>query len=423
MMVDQKETIKAPVVTLSEKGLPHQELLENLKKFIGEIPYEEGKTFLNQPVTVNQDYLDNSERMCSILNSLLVMFVYNYFRDVRIQAIYQLDNELREILNMTEGVPYELGFYRPDYIYDINGQAKVCEIGCRYPINGWMLSSYLNQSTAPLLKNIDGNLSEIPNQNNFIEEFYSRFDAEGPIFLIHKNEKGTEVNYLKKELAQKGIQMISVTPEELKIVDGQVQAGDQVAKQFYLEMDREELKSFDKDVLKAIIKSGKCINDVRTLILIHDKRILTLLYNEEIMGSYINIDDYNFLRPYLIPSFNIDNPKDREFLLNSTENWVLKPNSGGRGIDMHIKDECDPEVWNNLVQNEWINYMVQPYIAQKKFKIERDGTTESINLVGLDLCFNGTSYGPGLFRGSSASIVNLHQGRGVVFPCVLDKSE
>lgn len=422
-MIDQKETTKASVATLSKKELPHQELLDNLKNFIGEIPYEEGNTFLNQPVLVNNDYLVNSERMSSILNSLLVMFVYNYFRDVRIQGVYQLDKELQEILSMTEGIPYELGLYRPDYIYDINGQAKICEIGCRYPINGWMLSTYLNSSVSSLVKNVDENWNAIPEQNDFIEELSGRFDADEPIFIVRKSEKGTEVNYLKNELASKGITMIDVAPEDLQLVGGQVMAGDQAARQFYLEMDREELKSFDKDVLKAIIKSGRCINDVRTLILIHDKRILTLLYNEEIMGSYINLDDYNFLKSYLIPSFNIDNPGDREFLLNSEENWILKPNSGGRGIDMHVKSECDPKVWENLVQNEWKNYMVQPYVEQKKFEINRNGTTESINLVGLDLCFNGKSYGPGLFRGSSKSIVNLHQGRGVVFPCVLDKSE
>ncbi|MFD2565770.1 hypothetical protein [Pseudotenacibaculum haliotis] len=422
-MIDQKETTKASVATLSKKELPHQKLLDNLKNFIGEIPYEEGNTFLNQPVLVNNDYLVNSERMSSILNSLLVMFVYNYFRDVRIQGVYQLDKELQEILSMTEGVPYELGLYRPDYIYDINGQAKICEIGCRYPINGWMLSTYLNSSVSSLVKNVDENWNAIPEQNDFIEELSGRFDADEPIFIVRKSEKGTEVNYLKNELASKGITMIDVAPEDLQLVGGQVMAGDQAARQFYLEMDREELKSFDKDVLKAIIKSGRCINDVRTLILIHDKRILTLLYNEEIMGSYINLDDYNFLKSYLIPSFNIDNPGDREFLLNSEENWILKPNSGGRGIDMHVKSECDPKVWENLVQNEWNNYMVQPYVEQKKFEINRNGTTESINLVGLDLCFNGKSYGPGLFRGSSKSIVNLHQGRGVVFPCVLDKSE
>ncbi|MEQ6124199.1 hypothetical protein AAON49_08375 [Pseudotenacibaculum sp. MALMAid0570] len=417
-MTEQK-TKKIPVLTISQQEIPHKDLLNGLKKYANKVPYKEKDIFVNSPVLINLQYLEDTKRLCSILNSIMVMVAYNYYRDARIQEVYQLDDDFQEILSMTEGTPFELGMYRPDFIYDTTGQARICEIDCRYPINGWMLSNYLNSTVDNLASNVNENWSSIPEQNEFLKELTSRYDIEEPIFFIQKDKMGIELDYLKTELDKKGVKMICVSPEDLKFEEGQVMAGDQIARQFFLNIDRDELKNFEKDVLRAIIKSGRCINDVRTLILIHDKRVLALLFNEEVMGSYANIDDYMFLKNYLTPSYTIHDAKDREFLINTTENWILKPNSGGNGVDMYIKDKCSKEFWENIVKNEWKNYMVQPYINQQKFTLQGK---EDIHLVGYNLFFNGRSFGAGMFRGSSENIVNLNSENGVILPCVLDKN-
>lgn len=419
-MIEQEKTLtQNSKISLSSKGFPKAEMISKLEEFFGEIPHGGADTFLNFPVKINAKYLENAERLGKLLNDIFVKIVYNYTRDERVQDIIRLDKELQEILLMAEGTPYELGMYRPDFVYDVNGQAKICEIGCRYPINGWMLSYYSNLVAKEFVHSVDKDWEAIPNQENFISEFSSRFDKEEPIFFIHNKEKGTEIHYLKKELAKDGIQLIDVNPKEFELVDGQLMVKEQVARQFYLEMDREELKIFDKDVLKSIIASGRCINDVRTILLIHDKRILTVLFNEVIMPSYTDEYDYAFLKTFLIPSFTIYDQKDKDYLIESSENWVLKNNSGGRGIGIYLKNECDPETWKEIITNNWQDYMVQEYVSQKEFVLEK----EKINIVGMNLYFNGQSFGPGFFRGSSKKIINLHDGKGVAFPCVLDKTE
>tara|TARA_R110002073_G_scaffold8207_3_gene45784 strand:+ start:65898 stop:67157 length:1260 start_codon:yes stop_codon:yes gene_type:complete len=419
-MIEQKRaSIQESKISLSPKGFPKTEMISKLEDFLGEIPCIRSDTFSNFPVKINANYLENAERLGKLLNDIIVKIVYNYTRDERVQDIIRLDKELLEILLMAESTPYEIGMYRPDFVYDVNGQAKICEIGCRYPINGWMLSYFFNLTTKEFVSSVDKNWEAIPNQENFISEFSSRYDKEEPIFFIHNKEKGTEIHYLKKELAKNGIQFIDVNPKEFKLVDGQLMVKDQIARQFYLEMDREELKAFDKDVLKSIIASGRCINDVRTILLIHDKRILTILFNEEIMPSYTDEYDYAFLKNFLIPSFTIYDQKDRDYLIKSSGSWVLKNNSGGRGIDIYLKNECGLEVWKEIITKNWQNYMVQEYVAQKEFVLGK----EKINIVGMNLYFNGQSFGPGVFRGSSKRIINLHDGNGVAFPCVLDKTE
>ena len=136
------------------------------------------------------------------------------------------------------------------------------------------------------------------------------------------------------------------------------------------------------------------------------------------MRDYIKDEDYDFLKRFLIPSYTLDSEKRRNEVINSASNWVLKKNSGGRGIGIYVKNDCTPETWNNVVSKEWKNYMIQEYVDQKLFDLEQDDKTESINIVGLLLFYNAQSFGPGIFRGSSQSVINVHNG-GYVIPSVI----
>jgi hypothetical protein len=420
-MIDQQMTEQIGHISLSNKPLPNPEYINKLRDLLTELPYS-ADSFSNIPVIVDENYIENSHRLCQILNSVLVMFAYNYSRDARLQQVYQLDRELNEILLMAEGIPYEIGMYRPDFVFDLNGQRRICEIGCRYPVNGWLLSGYLNEVSSELAESLGKQYSGVEGLNEYLKELGDRFDHDDTVFLIRKDPKKHKIDYLLKEFASLGVTVKDIQPEDLQLVDGQLKAGDDIARQFFLEMDREELKTFDKEVLKAIIQSGRCINDVRTIILVHDKRVLCALYNQEVMTSYINQDDFKFLANFLIPSFVINNEKDQELLINSTDNWVLKRSSGGRGIDMYIKSECDKETWDDIVTHQFNQYMVQPYVQQKKFELKQDGAQESVHIVGLDLYFNGRSFGPGLFRASSKNTTNLDDGKSSMLPCLVEQN-
>lgn len=416
-------TITAPIqeriIPQLSQNLPTNFLTDKLTGYLGKLPYAQKDTFINTVVKITPDRLKDYERLHDILSDLLVTITYNYHRDYRIQSIYQLDQEFKDILNMTEGTPFHLGMYRPDFIYDTNGQPRICEIGTRYPVNGWMLSYYLHKITQEHAETSNEDWKPTPNLNRFIDEFTQQFDTQKPIFLVHEQEKGTEVFYLQKELATRDIELIAIHPQDLTLSAEGLIAKDVLAEQFLLEIDREELKAFDTNVLQYMIQECKCINDVRSLILIHDKNTLALLYNHEIMASYINGEDFMFLKSFLIPSYTLSHQKNREILLDSNLNWVLKRNSGGRGIDIYIKNECTKETWKNLLEEQWQDYMVQEYVEQTSFDLTLQDKTAQVNLVGLLLCFNTTFFGTGLFRASSEKIINVHSGTSVILPSVV----
>jgi len=413
-MIEATETPSKTLNTIQllKSNLDHDEMMRMLKKNLDEFPHKGKDTFLNTPVLVSKDYVESTTLLCNILNTVLQKIVENYFVDQRIREIYNLDSKLEAVLNIASKIPYKVGFYRPDFIYSKDdGQPKICEIGCRYPLNGWMLSFYLNNVVQKLN-------SQNKDETNFLAAFSSNLKKGEPLYLVHDKEKGTEVHYLLKELNSIGFESYTIHPKDIVLENGKLKVNGKPASQFILEMDREELKVFDSNILKKIIEET-CINDVRTLILVYDKRVLSVMYDEEIMSDYISKESYHFLKKYLIPSFTLDTLEKRNTFLSSNNNWVLKNNSGGRGIGMYIKNDCDSQTWKHTITKEWKKYMIQEFVEQETFQLGYKKKNQDIYIVGMLLCYNGTSFGPGIFRGSSENIINLHQGRGVVLPCLI----
>ena len=389
-----------------------------MQKYFKKIPFNGKDTFLSRPMTLQSSYLEEYSKLSVLLNTILDAIVLNYFKDERIRKIYQLDNELEDILRLAEGLPYHVGMYRPDFVIDNDGQHKICEIGCRYPINGWMLSYYLNLAVKELAQSVNSSWKYIPEQSTFVYAILKDLDLDKTLFYISKPKEGIGTNDFFNLMKEQGLDVMEISVNELKFKNQKLMVGQQVATQFVIEMDREELKHLNPQILKGLIEADICINDVRSLILVHDKRVLNVLYNEEIICDYISKESYDFLKSFLIPSYTLDTAQKREELITSTSNWILKKNSGGKGIDAYVKNDCTPEVWESVIHNHWQSYMAQKYIEQEVFEIECNGEKQQINIVGLLLYYNEQSFGPGIFRGSSESIVNLTSG-GYILPCVI----
>ncbi|MNU73273.1 hypothetical protein D3C71_627520 [compost metagenome] len=418
MNFQEQTELRQRGIGLSTKGMDQAQVNFLLQQFLGELPYGVS----NLPVLVKESDLYESQRLSEVLNRAFVRIVQHYFSDQRIRDIYQLDSGLEAILKMANSYSYKVGMYRPDFVIDVHGQKKICEIGCRYPFNGWMFSYYVNEIVAKLIPAVHDHWFPVSGLNDFLDDYVQTLDPVEPLFWVHDREKGTEVNYLFSELRKRNILAESITSGDLSAVADQLFVGERLAQQFILEMDREELKQIDPSVLNGLIASGKCTNDVRSLILIHDKRVLAVLCNEEIMRDYLSEVDYAFLKPFLISSFIVDIEEKRAEIIHSTENWVLKNNSGGRGIGMYVKNDCAPEEWNRIVTQEWKHYMVQEYIDQEFFDFFDEHKKEQINVVGLLLCKDSRCYGPGIFRGSTEKVINMYEGRGVFLPCAVEKN-
>ena len=368
--------------------------------------------FANSSVMLPSEYSQKMNRLCSVLNKACKAIVLNYFEDERIRKYYQLDEDLEALLKKCNNQSYNQGFYRPDFLYDKNDQPKICEIGARYPLNGWMISYYLKLIQNQTNNNeVSGNA--VSDLENLVDDLYDQFSTHKKVVLIHDDEKGTEIFYLQKELAKRDIELISAKPQDLLVSNDSIYVNAEPVSQFILEMDREELKKISPDVMDKLVKTNAYFNDIRTLILIHDKRVLAVMYDGQIMKDYLSEEEYHFLQKYLIPSFVITEASGCDDFINGEENLILKLNSGGRGIGAYVKSDCTAQEWSTIIRENWNKYLIQHFVDQKEFKDVENN--RQIHLVGMLLCKDDKNYGAGLFRGSDESVVNVHQGRALIY--------
>ena len=367
------------------------------------------------PVTVAPSHPVELRRLARLLDAAFRAVVARYFDDPRIRAIYQLPDALERVLRLASAAPYRVGCTRPDFVYDRDGHPRICEIGARYPLNGWMVSAFAARAFAADAAR--HGLHPPPELATFLPALLDGLAPGDTVAVLHEREPGTEIFGLRAPLAARGVALVDAPPSRLGVVDG-LPALDGVALQrVFLELDRSELPDIREDALAALIAAGNCINDVRTIVLVHDKRVLAVLHDEAVMRDCLPADDYAALRPYLIPTWAPTCDADAEALLARPENLIAKRNSGGRGVDACVRDACDEAAWRDLVLLQWRDYVFQPYLAQQDFTAPDTG--ETVHLVGMQLCRDGESHGPGVFRSSNERVINLHQQRGRLHPALV----
>lgn len=412
-MTNQNMTTKTSDIRIAKNQLPEKDFFAKLEHF-----KNRSEKLISSPIVINEEYLSNSEKLCHILNSVMVMFAYNYIRDTRLQELYRLDKEYNEILLMANGIPYELGMYKLHLLYDQSGNPRINEINCQHPFEDWLHSCDLNNATTALANTTNPEWNGIDNQSDFLKEISNQFEHDEHLFIIKKDKRDKDEAKVQA-LKEVGINATYVEPKDFKIVDGQLQVGKDIARQFVLDMNRVDLKLFDKEVLKIIIHSGRCLNDVRTIILIHDRKIIAGFYNQEIMSAYIDGDNYKFLSSHLVPSFTINTQEDIDFLLSSQDNWILRSNTTGNPV--HVRSKYSSEDWENLLKENSHNFLAQPYVQRKEFSLSLNDENITVNLTGTDLAFNAKYYGPGLFKTSKESILD-HPTDEFIIPCVVEKN-
>ena len=413
-MTDQNMTSQTNLIQISNEAFSTKEYNAELAKIITKFPGMKVENFSSNPIVIDQKYLDNSERLCEILNSVLVMYAYNYVRDERLHQLYQFDKELIDILLLAEGTPFEIGMYKVTFVFDQHGNPKINGIDAQVPLKDWLSSGYLNQVTQKLASEANSNWDANGDQLKFLEEIGGLFDNEDTLFVISTDENKSDEDDLLQELKEVGITATYVQPSDFSLEDGNLKVGDQIARQFFLEVSVDDLRSFDRAILTNIVQSGRCLNDIRTLVLINNKKILAGFFNQRIMGSYINMEDHNFFSPYLIPSYILSSQEDIDFMNNSQDNWILKKCNEPDGEGIFIRGDYSSEEWNELMLKDWRNYMVQPMIVQKEFT----SNEQKVHLTGRNLYFNGKSFGPGFFASST-----LETKANQILPYVIQKTE
>lgn len=199
--------------------------------------------------------------------------------------------------------------------------------------------------------------------------------------------------------------------------------------QFILELHQDEILSIPVDIIQHLVKSCKIVNDLRTIFLAHDKRLLALLSNDSILSEYLSKRHHDIIKKHRITTFVTSAIKTdlemKNLLINKKDNWLVKPSLFGKGEGIMFGKNLTMENWSKLIEklSNTDQFIVQEYVKQDKFNVFMDKQSYKLNMVGTLLCFNDTFLGPGIYRASSNDLVAFSRGGCILFPVKKTESD
>ncbi|MGI9052977.1 MAG: hypothetical protein ACR2HQ_10065 [Ilumatobacteraceae bacterium] len=349
--------------------------------------------------------------------------IARYLSDGRLRRVLALPGPLVELLERVDGLPYRTGALRPDFLIDVDGVAQVCEVNARFPTNGFLCSYYTNEVVEGLGYLTGAAVRAVVGLRQAIDALASRFEP-GPLVVLLDREGGNEIFLLVDELRRVGIDARARRPDQLRVERGVIVDGSEPVAQFILELERDELLEMPPDLFAALVACDRTFNDVRTLILGHDKRMLAVLGDRSIMSDLLDPASVDVLSDHIIPTFHAGDPSIADRLRAEPADWVLKRNSSGRGIDLLVGAACDPPTWLHAVEHESDDRAAQAFVPQLVVPMPMltdagELVEQPAHVVGLLPGFDGVPFGPGLFRASAESVINVAGDRAVLVPTMI----
>ena len=404
----QYPDVAAPTYDLSSLDAERfSERLRNFGNLISEIPVDLTwalRETLPIPLALRNETVSLLQSVSAVLAKGMRIVIENYHRDPRISNIIRLPEKEQQLLEALGDIqPLRLGALRPDFIIDSSGSPRICEVNARFPVNGFFLSRYLDLIIEKMSKP-EWQPSGIA---HLIKE---KIVPDTAALAIKGRERGWDVAFLAEEARAQGVPFRFTGPSD-DVIQA-VLAGAEISDQnIFIELHQEEIASLEGETVK-IVNERDPLNDIRTILIGHDKRALQVMSDLSIMSDYLSADDVQMLTGRVIPTFAINvSPDIVKAALDSKNAWVLKANRAGKSQGIYFGDDVSQERWESMVTSEASSfYVLQPKITPfslhlPEFREIGSGDRE-LAMVGTILQLNGEFLGAGMFRASAGKKLN-----------------
>ncbi|WP_280745571.1 MULTISPECIES: hypothetical protein [unclassified Parabacteroides] len=353
--------------------------------------------YLDTPAIIPSDTYARWNRLQRLLYKAIWYYVGHFGE---FEQIFPIPDVARRVVDICRPYPYRIGTYRPDFLIDRSGQIKICEIGARFPLNGYFMSGiseYIGTCNYPYVSYL-----ERPEYERFLHylfDYWGRFER---LCVLKSADKPCDIKYYTPFFEALGIPVHVLSPEQIKPSSPEL-ANCAVVN----ELNQYDMERLDDETLHAIAASN-ALNDMRTIFLIHDKRFLAVLSDAHFQSQCLEEDDIAFLRPYLIPTYTrLQNPELWHDARRQKDGWVLKHALLGKSEQVYVGCTCSEEEWEGVFASPLIEAMVlQPFIRQQRLDSTIGEHIYSDFVVGTLLCFDDCFLGPGIFRTSSFEVTN-----------------
>ncbi|KAL2179286.1 uncharacterized protein P884DRAFT_196060 [Thermothelomyces heterothallicus CBS 202.75] len=358
-----------------------------------------------------------------------------------------------------------LGSWRPDFLvgdvvqggpYPSGEIFCLTEINARFSFNGFMHEAYGRQALVNLGVEKRGLRSET-NSSKILDGLCSLFRLDRPLHLLKGEEAGIDIHMFVDFLERRsGLRPRIIAPKDLRLVpdDGALQGyklcclapssssppsastrllsfGGETLEEIHqvgLELHQRELFALPRDVLRAV--ALRCFNDLRTVLLVHDKRMLGLVRDELdslVARSVLSETQADALRHGIAETLLPGSPAIRELLRRCAESpdlrreYLLKPIRGGKGAGIIFGDELSASEWMAHLQQlenaaqlvpgrpTWI---AQRLVKQRSYDVVFGSPAKSARqpLVGTYHVVHGELLGFGTWRAGPGRICAVSNG-------------
>ncbi|OQD98949.1 hypothetical protein PENVUL_c068G05048 [Penicillium vulpinum] len=348
------------------------------------------------------------------------------------------------------------GSWRPDFLLEKDEAGmevfRICEINARFCWNGYMHAGFGQEALSAF--NIESRgLTHAVEAETILGGLLDLFDSKIPLHLVKGEEHGIDIAMFI-EFAEKrlGIKMRLITPDTLRLVPDSSQSGKDGYKlccladadavdtlttesgerveeihQISLELHQREINALDLEMKRQI--SLRCFNDMRTILLAHDKRMLGLVLEE--LESLINRNiitpkQAELLERGLAHTILPGSAALNQFIKNCKASdtfqneYLLKPIRGGKGAGILFGDEVGPSDWLVLLEAMRCPrlklgktlYVVQRKVHQPYYDVllGSNAKAERCHMVGTYHAVNGNYLGLGIWRCSPGRLCAISNG-------------
>ncbi|OTB04745.1 hypothetical protein M426DRAFT_320605 [Hypoxylon sp. CI-4A] len=361
------------------------------------------------------------------------------------------------------------GSWRPDFLVDdgtsslgdtVIEKFRITEINARFSFNGFMHEAYGQRALDDMDLAADG-LVSATDADEIVNGLLGLFKPNVPLHLLKGEEKGIDIHMFIDAVQRRfGVTPRLISPSDLRLIaDPQSpggyrlcclvrDAGDngggiyqlpkpptmmtsegETVEEIYqvgLELHQHELRAIQPNMLRQI--SLRCFNDMRTILLVHDKRMLGIVKQElpslvargVLMPAQAQVLDEGIVDTILPGSQELDHllqlskssPKLKD-------EYILKPVRGGKGAGIVFGEDLGPDEWLSALGSlqspeltSGTTYVVQYRIIPRIYDLVLRASGERVQypLVGTYHVSNGKLLGLGTWRSSGTRICAVSSG-------------
>ncbi|KAJ4147619.1 hypothetical protein LMH87_002131 [Akanthomyces muscarius] len=346
------------------------------------------------------------------------------------------------------------GSWRPDFlIEEVRAEDGTCaenfrlsEINARFCFNGFMHISYGSAALEDMGMERSGLVAATDGAELF-EGLLDLFQHDKPLHLLKGEEAGIDIQmFIHAVRLRLGTAPRLITPSDLRLAPDQhgnttlcclapsssspsstllyTTAGEAVEEihQVGVELHQRELLRLDPEVWRLL--SLRCFNDMRTVLLVHDKRMLGIILQE--LPSLLA---RGVVTPAQAAALNrgiahtiLPGSAELQTLLRDDsvrDEYLLKPVRGGKGAGILFGEEMTAEDWRAAVTSLLQQspspagaMVMQRRVRQQRYDVvlRETGEVGHFPLVGTYHVVNGRYLGIGIWRSSGERICAVSTG-------------